>query len=316
MEITRSYYAIIPAEIRYDKDLPPNAKLLYGEITALCNEKGFCWAGNGYFAELYGVTKVTISRWVNQLVEKGYLTSEITYENNSKQIKNRYLRLSTPINKIVNTPIQNCYDPINKNDNTPINKIVKDNNTLINNTINKEINVPASAEDVPPPKKEEYLFLEESTEYKAAIYLRKQILEFNPKCKVPADTVQSLQSWADTIRLIFERDKRSKEELHELIKYIFNHPEGDFWQSNVQSPTSLRKHWDKIYGQMIQARKPKNNKRGKATTLSNMQGRDDWDFEKLAKLDAERRERNFDDIDGLSSDEIKRRLSVVEGGTV
>ena len=59
----RSYYAIIPANVRYDQRLKPNTKLLYGEITALCNERGFCWAGNEYFADLYGVNKETISRW-------------------------------------------------------------------------------------------------------------------------------------------------------------------------------------------------------------------------------------------------------------
>lgn len=112
--MNKGYYAIIPANVRYDKDIPANAKLLYGEITALCNEKGYCWASNGYFADLYEVSKVTVSRWIKALVDKGYISTEIEFKENSKEILHRYI-------KIVDTPI---------------NKNVKENNTYINNTIN------------------------------------------------------------------------------------------------------------------------------------------------------------------------------------
>lgn len=136
----KSYYAIIPANVRYDRELPPNAKLLYGEVTALCNEKGYCWASNNYFAELYGVSKVTVSRWINQLIRKGYLDSEITTKQHSKEIDKRFLRISNPHNKNVNTPTTEKLTPHNKIVNTPHNKKVKGNNKEINNTINNTIN--------------------------------------------------------------------------------------------------------------------------------------------------------------------------------
>lgn len=134
-EQQRSYYAIIPANVRYDKDLAPNAKLLYGEITALCNEKGYCWASNQYFAELYGVSILSIKRWVNSLVTKGYVYKTLTYKPNSKEVDKRILSIDGGI-KIDTTSVQKCYDPSIKNDTSSSIKNDTDNNTSINNTFN------------------------------------------------------------------------------------------------------------------------------------------------------------------------------------
>lgn len=134
-EQQKAYYAIIPANVRYDKDLAPNAKLLYGEITALCNEKGYCWASNQYFAELYGVSVLSIKRWVNSLVTKGYVYRTLTYKPNSKEVDKRILSIDGGI-KIDTTSVQECYDPSIKNDTSSSIKNDTDNNTSINNTFN------------------------------------------------------------------------------------------------------------------------------------------------------------------------------------
>ena len=53
-----TYQVNIPANaVRFDRKLSPHAKLLYGEIKALCDKKGYCWANNRYLASLYGVEK-------------------------------------------------------------------------------------------------------------------------------------------------------------------------------------------------------------------------------------------------------------------
>lgn len=72
-----AYYAIIPADVRYHPDLTANAKLLYGEITALCSREGYCWATNQYFADLYGVKVLAIKRWIGALVKAGFIETEV-----------------------------------------------------------------------------------------------------------------------------------------------------------------------------------------------------------------------------------------------
>lgn len=68
-----NYYAVIPANVRYDSELTPTAKLLYGEITSLCDREGYCWATNNYFSKLYKTSDKTITRNLNLLEQKGYI---------------------------------------------------------------------------------------------------------------------------------------------------------------------------------------------------------------------------------------------------
>ena len=134
----KSYYAIIPANVRYDKRLNANAKLLFGELTALSNEKGYCWASNSYFAELYGVSTTSISAWVKRLKDFGYIEVKMFYKEGTKEILHRYISILT--------------DPIQENLQTPIQENLKDNTTLYNNTIN---NTKEERKRFTPPSRED-----------------------------------------------------------------------------------------------------------------------------------------------------------------
>lgn len=128
MEDKPNYYAVIPAEVRYDNSLTSNAKLLYGEISSLCNKEGYCYANNDYFANLYKVSKTSISKWISSLIENGYIESEIIYKEGTKEILNRYLRI-----------VKEGYLRKVK---YPIKEKLKDNNININNKyINKKENI-------------------------------------------------------------------------------------------------------------------------------------------------------------------------------
>ena len=128
-----NYFAVIPASVRYDENLKMGEKLMYGEITALTNKTGECWASNNYFAELYKVTPQAISKWIKNLEKNNYIIIE--YDKQGKMIEKRIIKMvSTDIDRVsttveggINHSLEG-YQPE-----------IKENNTSINNTsINKK----------------------------------------------------------------------------------------------------------------------------------------------------------------------------------
>jgi hypothetical protein len=113
-----NYYAIISAEVRYDKNLTANAKLMYAEITALINMNGECFATNKYFSNLYDKSIVTISKWISELVANGYVSTHYKYKDGTKEIDRRYISI--------------LKGGIKENGGEGIKEKFKDNNTSIN----------------------------------------------------------------------------------------------------------------------------------------------------------------------------------------
>ena len=72
-----SFYSILTADVRYDERLSFFARVLYSEITAMCNVKGYCSAGNEHFADKFKQSKRTVSGTIARLAELGYLRVEV-----------------------------------------------------------------------------------------------------------------------------------------------------------------------------------------------------------------------------------------------
>mgnify|MGYP003656561989 CR=1 FL=1 len=105
-----NYYAVIPAEVRYSKQLTPNSKLLYAEITALCNMNGKCTASTQYFCSLYEVSRVSIQKWLKVLEDNNYIKRVNIYKQGSKEILSRVITLVNMPSKHIltdNTTINN-----------------------------------------------------------------------------------------------------------------------------------------------------------------------------------------------------------------
>lgn len=224
-----AYYAIIPASVRYDTRITPNAKVLYGEITALCNEKGFCWASNNYFSELYEVTPQAISKWIKSLSDCGYLSLE--YEHNGREIKSRKIYIKEVSTQGLGVSI---------NDEKGINKRlkgyqqkIKENNTSMNNKSNNK----------------ESKILDDEAYTLASLLSELHIQNIDTGCKKMSDKQKN--AWAGDIEKLHRIDGRSYQDIEKAIRTIKT--KGQFWGTVVMSGSKLREKFPTIWAQINQS---------------------------------------------------------------
>lgn len=130
-KIEPNYYAIIPASVRY-ANISSSAKLLYGEITALCNKEGYSWATNTYFANLYKVSRFTISRWISELRDNNLIVVDIIKQEKGKEVSRKLIIKEQHL-------LTKTATPIAKNRKGGVDENRKENNTSTNNTNNNTI---------------------------------------------------------------------------------------------------------------------------------------------------------------------------------
>lgn len=157
-----SYYAILPASIRYDKEITDFGKIIYAEISALSNKFGFCTATNGHFAELYDKSESTISETISGLQKRKHIYSEV-----EEGFKRKIYPLVDPIPKKPRGGTEKAEGGYRFSGRGGTEK-AEHNNTSSNTTINtgnsNELRVVISEEDSPkgrgtskyPHKKEVY----------------------------------------------------------------------------------------------------------------------------------------------------------------
>lgn len=232
-----NYYSIIPATVRYDDKLKANEKLLYGEITALANKNGYCWAENNYFAKLYDVHKITVSNWISNLEKQGYISIQLEYVKGTKQVSKRYIYLNdspTPISEKANRYKSKDLQGISEKTNAPISEKTKEelNNTSTNITsINKDSRNSANAK-----------YDDNSPYMKLAKRLFEHIKQRNPKQREP-----NWQTWSDDFRKTVELDNRGIAETTNVLDWC---QQDDFWKNNVLSPGKLRIQYDQLFLKM------------------------------------------------------------------
>tara|TARA_R100001480_G_scaffold89833_6_gene96626 strand:- start:947 stop:1849 length:903 start_codon:yes stop_codon:yes gene_type:complete len=218
MENKKNYYAVIPAPVRYSKKLKANEKLMYGEITALTNDKGFCFASNEYFAMLYGVSKTSVSKWISNLENNKFIRIKMIYLQGTKQIKERRI--------YINPLLKKSSIPIEEKLNTPIEEKLKDN--ILTNINNIYTNYTNNNNNTTKSKKRQYS--EKTT--KAFLYFAELFpLKYRPKSEIQKN------KWLDCLDKIQRLDGYDLREVYNIAKQLRN---DEFWQNNFLTILKFR----------------------------------------------------------------------------
>ena len=217
-----AFYAIIPAHVRYCKDLEPNAKLLYGEITALCQQEGYCWATNQYLADLYEVNISTIKRWITSLEDNKFIF--IDHVKNGFQDQRR-IWISEEIKKHF-TEAQKRATPSSKMSHPQL-KNEPHNNTSNNTNKKKEINKEKESVAIAPAAAQLFDFLFE---------------EFRKKDsgrKLP--TGKQKDDWLKVLTDLTEG--RTIENIKRVLLYGLNH---EFYSGQMTTSKKLKEYFERI----------------------------------------------------------------------
>ena len=99
----------------------------------LNKENNYCYLTNKSISELLNISITQVSKLINSLKNKNYISIELIYKENSKQIEMKKL---IPIVKNNDTYLTKVKYPLQQNFNTPIEEKFKDNKYN-----NKNINI-------------------------------------------------------------------------------------------------------------------------------------------------------------------------------
>lgn len=158
-----NWAVVIPAKYILATDITSTQKLLLGLISGLSNMNGYCYASNDYLGKCLGISKIRVSQSLNDLKNKGYISINLIYKKDSREVESRRLTMNIDLLKKIDIPV--IINDINPLSNSIMPMIENDKDNIYNNKLNNKVN----KQFIPPTMHEvvEYFILNNSTKEEA-----------------------------------------------------------------------------------------------------------------------------------------------------
>ena len=195
----------------------------------------------GQFMEVTGLSNRSVITACDSLVEKGLLVRSggerrlNTYSVKSFNIPQTGEKSSSDETGEKTSPTgENFSQAGEKSSSDLVKKVHTQNNNK--NTIQNNNTSSSGKISQPRAKAKKNVFSDD--DLMAAEWILGLIRKLNPSFKEPI-----IESWANDIRLMRERDNRTHKDICELFKWA---NQDKFWSVNILSPSKLRDKWDQL----------------------------------------------------------------------
>lgn len=235
-------YSPIPKAIMEHEELEPLAKLLYGLLLGVAVNKNHTFFGSDkWIAEKLKISLRQVTYLLKQLEEWGLITRETTQWENNPFRKKRIITVLDLFKKSLRTE-RLCGTATEQPFGTEPNARA---DIEIKQYINKEENslVPSPSDIETAQSKTSYSLSFSTENLEVTQMLWNKVKAVHPKIKPTP-----LDKWQKTLDLMVTRDKRTWEEIKQVITYAFD--EDPFWFKTLQSAEGLRRNFDKIWAKM------------------------------------------------------------------
>lgn len=225
-QINRSeptYFSILPADVRYSRQLTPMAKIIYAELTSLASKNGKCWPSNQYFADLYDVQPTTVSEWINSLFKAGFINIS------GAESKNRRISIANIIKKKSKLPSEEAEaKPSEKVEHNNTSNNNKNNISETSKTSSQPFNFSNYITSILQNSKEKKNW----TRYFAAYFLKRKGLTFNSAASVEGAMKQHY-TWAKQLGEFTGDMDKIKEAFNRAENLVVNGQKVDWKLSTV-----------------------------------------------------------------------------------
>jgi len=259
-----SMFAVIPGTILFSKKLNDATKLMYGHITNLCNEKGYCYASNAYLVGLTGKSLASVKRSLKDLADSGYIHVAHVPKNSQDERRITVCHYPKPIeNEEDNEPEGGGGSKMSHrwltNEPGGGSKMSHINNNIEYNNKERNPPIPPFSENVPAEAGElrdgssKFEFSEEVKNVTSAMITA--LKQAKPNYKSPKVLTKFLTSVEQMMRL----DNRSAEQIVAVFRWAVA---DSFWADKMFKPNPaayLREKFDQL--EMKMNAKPPEEKR-------------------------------------------------------